>query len=122
MVSGDNDFHDNSILACIALLHLDAQIGDSLQQAVVIGPHTIVTDVMAIPGFVIIARRLPKCSRDAFKVVLVFSCDVFIDDLKTSRGPTNESISGNDHKSAMAAIHRWFAAHARSMAAAVAKS
>ena len=25
---------------------------------------------------------------------------------------TNESIFGNDHKSAMAAIHRWFAAHA----------
>jgi acetate kinase len=29
---------------------------------------------------------------------------------------TNESISGNDHKSAMAAIHRWFAAHAGSEA------
>jgi hypothetical protein len=31
-----------------------------------------------IPGFVIITSRLPKRSHDCFKVVLVFSCDVFV--------------------------------------------
>ena len=50
MSLGDDDFDDNSITACIALLHLDMQIGDRFQQTVVIGPHTVVTDVMAIPG------------------------------------------------------------------------
>ena len=30
---------------------------------------------------------------------------------------TSEPVAGNDHKSAMAAIHRWFAAHAGSEAA-----
>jgi len=47
MSLGDDDFDDNSITACIALLHLDMQIGDRFQQTVVIGPHTVVTD---IPG------------------------------------------------------------------------
>lgn len=49
MSLGDDDFDDNSITACIAL-HLDMQIGYRFQQTVVIGPHTVVTDVMAIPG------------------------------------------------------------------------
>ena len=87
MVSGNDDFNDNSILACVALLRLDMQVGDSFQQTVVIGPHTVVTDVMAIPGFVIITCRWSECSQDAFKIVLVFSRDVFVDDLETSREP-----------------------------------
>jgi hypothetical protein len=83
MVSGDDNFHDNSVLACIAVLHLDTQVGDSLQQTVVIGPNTVVSDIMTIPGFVVIACRWSKCSQDAFKIVLVFSRDVFVDDLES---------------------------------------
>src|SRR6516164_7547947 len=96
MVSSNDDFDDNSILACVALLHLNVQIGDSFQQTIVIGPHTLVTDVMTIPGFVVIACHWAECSQDAFKIVLVFSRDVFVDDLEASREPVLRVCRGHD--------------------------
>ena len=78
MMAADNDFHDNSIIACMALLHIDAQIGQRLEQAVIICPHAVMTTVS--PWFVIVTCRRLKCSQDAFQVVLVFSRDVFVVD------------------------------------------
>ena len=62
MMSGDGCLYDNRVIACMAPLHLDMQIGHGLQQTVVIIPHVVVTDVMPIPGFVVVAGCSSECS------------------------------------------------------------
>jgi hypothetical protein len=84
MVSADYHLQDYGVLTRIALLDLDAQIGQRPQQTLIVGTHAIATDVVTVPRFVVIPCGSPERSQDPIKVVVIFSRNMFVDNLQAS--------------------------------------
>src|SRR2546426_5521222 len=77
VTSANDRLQDDGLVAGMAALHVDMQVGDSAQQLPIERTDPVVTGVMRIPRLVVVTRRRAERPHDAVEVVLVFPPDVF---------------------------------------------
>jgi hypothetical protein len=86
MRAADDDFDQDGVVGDVAALHVDLEIGKRSHQLLVKGTDAGETEMMFLPGLVVVTGGIAKGAEDGCEVVVVLVTDVLLDERDASQG------------------------------------